>query len=411
MLDTRSVCRAAATCSMFNKCAMDSLCYQYIDLTSAETKVNNSVVFAMVQRAAKNLQSLKLGIQPVALRGTRFCQSMVFAAHNPVDTSSFSWHDRRSEQEKMPCFLTRSCLLPLTLGNGAIGGLLRQLHLYNIDAMDTTTLCTALSVCRSLFDFAVVGLNVNLKQTLKSLSSFCPCLEHLFFESSGIGGDESLKSSTCFDIVNGCPLLSSLTLRGFKLNDHKVQILLKGFQHLKLIDFTSAYTLTGIFLRSLSNCGYDLRLEVLILRDCVHLREVEVDKFLSVILQGECKNLRYLDISNKDGLATAGDCFERSYNPSHVSIERVFTERPEVHLVAEFPIDKSFGDLEEAIDGQGGSNDSTPYTLSPMSLEKSFSMGSSDGSYNSDPDSGEDLQDIGCTFYEEFSDGAEYFMP
>ncbi|KAF3772695.1 F-box protein [Nymphaea thermarum] len=227
MLDTRSVCHAAATCSMFNKCAMDSLCYQYIDLTSAETKVNNSVVFAMVQRAAKNLQSLKLGMQSVALRGTRFCQSMVFAAHNPVDTSSFSWHDRRSEQGKISCFLTRSCLLPLTLGNGAIGGLLRQLHLYNIDAMDTATLCTALSVCRSLFDFAVVGLNVNLKQTLKSLSSFCPCLEHLFFESSGTGGDESLKSSTCFDIVNGCPLLSSLALRRFKLNDHKVQILLK----------------------------------------------------------------------------------------------------------------------------------------------------------------------------------------
>lgn len=34
MLDTQSLCYAAATCALFNKCAMDSSCYANIDLTT-----------------------------------------------------------------------------------------------------------------------------------------------------------------------------------------------------------------------------------------------------------------------------------------------------------------------------------------------------------------------------------------
>lgn len=42
-----------------------------------------------------------------------------------------------------------------------------------------------------------------------------------------IGRDDSLKSPTCVDFVNNCPNLTSMALRGFKLPDYKIRILLK----------------------------------------------------------------------------------------------------------------------------------------------------------------------------------------
>lgn len=56
MLDSQSLCYAAATCSLFNKCAMDPLCYTNIDLTTVVPKVNNAVVSTMIQRAGRALQ-------------------------------------------------------------------------------------------------------------------------------------------------------------------------------------------------------------------------------------------------------------------------------------------------------------------------------------------------------------------
>lgn len=56
MLDTQSLCYAAATCSLFNKCARDPSCYADIDLTTVVPKVNNAVVSTMIHRAAKSLR-------------------------------------------------------------------------------------------------------------------------------------------------------------------------------------------------------------------------------------------------------------------------------------------------------------------------------------------------------------------
>jgi hypothetical protein len=36
--------------------------------------------------------------------------------------------------------------------------LLRKLHLYNIERMDSTSLCCALSACPSLLDLEIVGM-------------------------------------------------------------------------------------------------------------------------------------------------------------------------------------------------------------------------------------------------------------
>ncbi|PWA37154.1 F-box domain, cyclin-like protein [Artemisia annua] len=56
MIDTQSVFNAAATCSYFNKCAMDPLCYADIDLVTLVPKVNDAAVSTMIQRAGNALQ-------------------------------------------------------------------------------------------------------------------------------------------------------------------------------------------------------------------------------------------------------------------------------------------------------------------------------------------------------------------
>jgi F-box/leucine-rich repeat protein 2/20 len=56
MLDTKSLMQASACCTMFNKCAMDRVCYSHIDLTTAAEDVDNGVVCVMIHRAGKELR-------------------------------------------------------------------------------------------------------------------------------------------------------------------------------------------------------------------------------------------------------------------------------------------------------------------------------------------------------------------
>ncbi|XP_022771116.1 F-box protein At4g02760-like isoform X2 [Durio zibethinus] len=346
MLDSQSLCYAAATCSMFNKCAMDPLCYANIDLTTVVPKVNNAVVSTMIQRAGKSLQTL-----------------------------------------------------------------LRRLHLYNIERMDNASLCVALTACPSLLDLEIVGLHVELRQTLMSVSSNCRLIERLFFESSKTGRDDSLKSPTCVDLVNNCPNLSSLSLRGFKLHDYKVRILVKGFRKLKYADFSTSYSITGTFLRNLGSGGGGNLLEVLILRDCMHLKEVEVARFLTAVVAGDFKFLTHLDISNREGLASEGDWYQRSYNSSIIPLKQVLEVRPNICLLAEFPSEGCFIDIDHMIDSDINSEVSLPSQLSSHTSDGSLLMSSSESSYNSDQGSGnEEYQDSGYVIYEESSDEVDFLV-
>ncbi|KAK1267221.1 F-box protein [Acorus gramineus] len=192
-----------AACSMFNKCAADPLCYANIDLTSAVPKVNNTVVGTMIQRAGKNLQSLKLGILPCPTLSTGPSRPMAYSIGNAFDTSVLSWNDKRSRKGRdSSSVLTRACLQTL---DGVAGALLRSLHLYNIDRMDSTPLCVALSACKSLLDLEIIGLINGV------IVSFSPS-----------DRDDSLNTSTCVDL---------------------------GFRSLKFIDFSCSYATTGAFLR------------------------------------------------------------------------------------------------------------------------------------------------------------------
>ncbi|KAJ8492700.1 hypothetical protein OPV22_014421 [Ensete ventricosum] len=385
-LDTQSLCHAAATCSMFNKCATDPMCYANIDLTAEVPKVNNTVVSTMIQRAGKNLQSLKLGIRPSPASATELCRPLSYSTRNPMDTSGLSWSQKRPRQGRETSLLTRSCLLALSVDGGAAGILLRSLHLYNIDKMDNSALCTALSSCPHLLDLEVVGLHVELKRTLDAVSSNCHCIERLLFESSDTGRDDSLNSATCIDLVNGCPNIVSLALRGFKLHDHKVRILVKGSRHLKFVDFSTSYSITGTFLRNLSGGTNAHPLEVLILRDCLHLKEVEVSHLFSAMLAGDFKLLRYLDVSNKDGLSAENDWNYRCYNPCTQLISEVLKQRPELCLLAKFPPEGSLIDIDLIADSEISSGTSS-LMLYNLAFD-SYLTNSSENSYSSDQGSG-----------------------
>ncbi|KAL0459525.1 UNVERIFIED_CONTAM: F-box protein [Sesamum latifolium] len=400
MLDTQSVCHAAATCSFFHKCAADPLCYSNIDLTTVVPKVNNMVVSTMIQRAGKVLRSLKLGVVPcptVASLGSS--QSLVYSMRNSSDTSGFSWNDKRSRQGKESFILTRSCLAPLIADGGAPGALLRRLHLYNIERMDNTAFGAAVSACPSCSIWKLSAFSVNvlypessapehnghveLRQTLESVSRSCPLIERLFFESSKTGRDDSLKLPTCNDLVTNCPNLSSLALRGFKLHDVKVRVLVKGFRKLKYVDFSTSYSITGDFLRNLGGSIGGSLLEVLILRDCMHLREAEVSRLLSSILAGRFRNLRHLDVSNREGLASDDDWYRRCFTPSFMSLRELLEERPNLCVLADFPAEGSF--VEEPMTSSDLNSDTNSPSLSSSRTSDEYVLASpSDSSYSSD---------------------------
>lgn len=410
MLDTQSLCYAAATCSMFHMCVMDPLCYVNIDLTTVVPKVNNAVVSTMVHRAGKVLQSLKLGIVPGPTASPGPSQPSVYTSRTSIDASSFSWNEKKSRQGKESSILTRACLIPLVGDSGAAGALLRRLHLYNIDRMDSTALCAALSACPSLLDLEIVGLHVELRQTLEAVSTNCRLIERLFFESSKTGRDDSLKSPTCVDFVNNCHHLTSLALRGFKLHDHKVRILVKGFRKLKYVDFSMSYSITGSFLRNLGgSSGWNL-LEVLILRDCLHLKEIEVARLLTAVLSGDFKLLRHLDISNKEGLASEGDWYDRCYSSSGIPIKQVLEERPSLCLLADFPSEGSFFQPEPMIESDVNTDISLPSQMSSHTSDGSLFMSSSESSYNSDQGSGNEYGRDSQSYiiYEESSDEVDF---
>ncbi|PKA61384.1 F-box protein SKIP17 [Apostasia shenzhenica] len=390
MLDTRSLCHVAAACSMFSKCAGDPLCYTNIDLTTKEPKINNAVVSTMIQRAGKNLQSLKLGIWPCQATTEELSQSLLYSSRNTIEASGIQSSVRKSRQWKESCMLTRSCLSGLSADGGFAGALLKRLHLYNIDKMDGFALSAALSVCKSLLDLEVLGICMELRQIFESVSRNCHSIKRLSIESSETGRDDTLKSLTCLDLVNGCPHIASLALKGFKLNDHKARILVRGLVNLNLVDFSTSYSITGTFLRNLGSSSNAQSLEVLILRDCLHLKVVEIARFLSAVISGDFRLLKHLDISNKDGLSAEEDWNIRCYSPS-IPITRALEERPDLCILADFPLD--------GCDQETSSSSSLQIEDSQL-FSPDYSS-TSDSSYGSGLSSGnEDLYDGNYAFYD-----------
>lgn len=170
---------------------------------------------------------------------------------------------------------------------------------------------------------------------------------------------------------------------------------------MRYIDFSTSYSITGAFLKNLGGSAGGGLLQVLILRDCMHLKEVEVARLLAAVLAGDFGHLKYLDISNREGLVSEGDWYRRCYSPSFIPIARLSEERPDLCVLAEFPLEGSFNDVEQHNNSDVNSEINSSSHLSSLASNSSSFMSTSESSYSSDQGSGSEDSSF---MYEENSD-------
>ncbi|KAK8611812.1 hypothetical protein V6N13_131850 [Hibiscus sabdariffa] len=143
----------------------------------------------------------------------------------------------------------------------------------------------------------------------------------------------------------------------------------------------------------------------------MHLREMEVARFLTAVLAGDFKFLKHLDISNREGLASEGDWYQRSYNSSFIPLKQVSEVRPDVCLLAEFPSEGCFLDIDHMIDSDTISELIMQFPQSGHTTDGTMRTSSLESSYNSDQGSGNDeYQDSGLVIYEESSDEVDFLV-
>ncbi|KAL0712150.1 hypothetical protein Bca4012_019128 [Brassica carinata] len=311
-LDTKSLMQAAACCTMFNKCAMDRSSYAHIDLTTDTIQADNEVVCTMIHRAGKELRSLKLGHVT-----------------------------RRYGPEPIPTWFNGPFLSSLSYNHGFLGSRLTSLRLYSIGPMNYSSLRSVLSVCSNLTDLRIVGSGsscpfLNLFMTL---SKHCRRIEHLCLGSyNHLGTIDASTASYLIELVTKSPNLTSLTLLCFQLTNEIVRNLVESSRKLKYLNLSRSPKINGHFLRDFGNSGKESPLESLIMRNCVKLEEKEVLELCNSLIKGKFKSIRHIDVSSNNGLVS--DDGRRSYKPKF-PLEKLKEERPNVTLVADFPLERS----------------------------------------------------------------------
>ncbi|KAF3549059.1 hypothetical protein DY000_02003265 [Brassica cretica] len=279
-LDTKSLMQAAACCTMFNKCAMDRSSYAHIDLTTSD----NEVVCTMIHRAGKELRSIKLG--------------HVTRRYGPEPNPNLMWFNG-------------PFLSSLSYNHGFLGSRLTSLRLYNVGPMHYNSLSSVLSVCSNLTDLRIVGSRGNI---------------------------DASTASHLIELVTKSPNLTSLTLLCFQLTSETVRSLVQSCRKLKYLNLSRSPKIDGCFLRDLGNSCKESPLETLIMRNCVKLEEKEVLELCNSLLKGNFKFIRHIDVSSNNGLVS--DDGRRSYKPKF-PVEKLKEERPDVTLVADFPLERS----------------------------------------------------------------------
>ncbi|CAN6817313.1 unnamed protein product [Brassica oleracea] len=307
-LDTKSLMQAAACCTVFNKCAMDRSSYAHIDLTTAD----NEVVCTMIHRAGKELRSIKLG--------------HVTRRYGP-------------EPNPNPMWFNGPFLSSLSYNHGFLGSRLTSLRLYNVGPMHYNSLSSVLSVCSNLTDLRIVGSNSPHMNLFMTLSKKCRLIEHLCLVSHHpLGNIDASTASHLIELVTKSPNLTSLTLLCFQLTNEIVRSLVESCRKLKYLNLSRSPKIDGCFLRDLGNSCKESPLETLIMRNCVKLEEKEVLELCNSLLKGNFKFIRHIDVSSNNGLVS--DDGRRSYKPKF-PVEKLKEERPDVTLVADFPLERS----------------------------------------------------------------------
>ncbi|KAL7593631.1 hypothetical protein Lser_V15G31675 [Lactuca serriola] len=317
MLDTRSVFCAAATCSFFQKCAIDPLCYINIELGTLESKIKpnkdpktkDAMVSTIIQRAGSAIHCL-----PFSLRLRSIKLDIKWPYISEADD------DEQWEYMEGPPFLTGCCLSSLCANGGVAGSCLRSLQLYRIGMKDKETLSEALSaslsVCHSLVQLKIVDMEC-------SYQSY-----------NGVRPPDMLETSVCKEFVVNCPKITTLAVQTCILFPCVAFELVKGFNELKYVDFTNCFSLTGAFLEDLATEGGGNSLEVMILKGLYSLDKVGVEKFMEALVAGKCRQLRHLDISKSGGLVRTRDDSPSRFGVSCIiPSNKLLKQRPNFCLV------------------------------------------------------------------------------
>ncbi|GAQ86651.1 hypothetical protein KFL_003020110 [Klebsormidium nitens] len=389
---------AAAVCTFFARTAADPACYEVLDLVPRGLHVTSATVIKLVRRAGHFLRVLKLGVLPkpplpaahspssrTARRRSSLATSASPGSSSPLVRPAWvpEYTDKtlplsrlmQGKEKGRLCPLGRHSLHVLSPAQSAAGANLHALHLYNVVELDGRAVTAALASCPRLHDLEVIGLQVAPACMLEAVAEHCPLLVRFCCQprkrtslfdvwDQDPARRSTLRSTLCERVAARCPSLASLTLRSCIVQDRKVAIFLKKLP-LQYVDLCGAQYLNGSFLKDLAALR-DCRLEHLLLRDCMRLREDCVEAFLQALLSDECKSLRSLDVSSKNGLAS-GEWFAR-HKSGRVAdaVARLPQQRPGCWLTADFPdvsdsgsdeSDDASEDSDENVGSEVGSTD------------------------------------------------------
>ncbi|KAJ4874147.1 F-box protein SKIP17 [Raphanus sativus] len=272
------------------------------------------VVCTMLDRAGKELRSLKLGNLA---------------------------RPRRSDST--PYWVNGRFLSTRSYKYKFIWSRLKSLWLYNIRWENLTPLFSVLSVCSNLTDLRIVGLKESSFMYLfVPLTANCRLIEHLCIETYKLLDTvDNVHGSGLIEFVTNSPNLTSLRLIGFRLTDEVACILAQSSRTLmKYLNLSRSHTISGRFLRDLGNSCKENPLKTLIMRNCVKLEEKEVVELCNSLLKGKLKSIRHIDVSNERGLASSDGV--RSYNLKF-PLEKLKEKRSDVTFVADFPLSQRSG--------------------------------------------------------------------
>ncbi|CAF2125557.1 unnamed protein product [Brassica napus] len=184
----------------------------------------------------------------------------------------------------------------------------------------------------------MVELVLSEIDTLRDVSITFLDVAKAFYYYFSCGNIDASTASHLIELVTKSPNLTSLTLLCFQLTNEIVRNLVESSRKLKYLNLSRSPKIDGCFLRDLGNSCKESPLETLIMRNCVKLEEKEVLELCNSLLEGNFKFIRHIDVSSNNGLVS--DDGRRSYKPKF-PVEKLKEERPDVTLVADFPLERS----------------------------------------------------------------------
>ncbi|KAG2276191.1 hypothetical protein Bca52824_058746 [Brassica carinata] len=163
-----------------------------------------------------------------------------------------------------------------------LGRGLKKLKLVGLDLIGPEHLTPVFAVCAVLTNLELHKLGlVTLEYAMSVASEHCIQLQSFEYSSKepedGVLG--AVSDATLQRFLTSIPHLTSICLCGVHISDTQLILLLRGRKKLTSLDLSGSSVFTGSFLGDLLN--EELVLEVLLLRRCIDLQEVQLKVFFT----------------------------------------------------------------------------------------------------------------------------------